>query len=853
MSRRTVVAVALVAVLTLSLLAGLGAASMPRAAPSSPVAVAPTASTASIAAPSAAPHPSVTEIGIDTYNAYGDFTQDFCTGSCISFNEGSAPGDSTIYFSVGDLAADHEVNVTINDQNATRDGITNPVLAVTLGINQTTHENVTPTDNHFSYTFPGSLAIGGQWNITASAPLGGFAVTNLTVFTYSLDLESQPGSGQVVVPGESVNVSWIATATGNGATYGHLTSLTTTGTYNGTGENLFQPGLMALPTVGAGTFTFQVPANATPDTPVFLYVWAVTNTSGYIAENETGELEFTVGEPQIYYMTLSPVPGCGISEADTFASGSPVYVCLWVRAHVPFDNTLYPPGLHVAVSFWNGTKTVTPLGAPPSALTTTSNGPLEFSFIPTAPLFSSEFLYPFYNSVNITVTDPAATAPGYLGAYENYTFFVIPTAVSGQVTVALNEVEYDVGSTVTATWSLSSSNTTLSGTLEASQWAVVAGDYFIATAPIAPTTNQTGTFHFALPSTFVGPFEVYVLATNASGRFIGLAVALAEQPTVLVSAEGSTYYTAGQTLTFQTSVNPSPLPGTTVYYNITGEWWNELAGAETSTGVVAVGTVPVSGAVSYTVPSTSPAQYYLVTVWAQSPAAGVYAWNTNLNYTLETGFAVLVGISTPSSYADGSYQPGQTIQVTWSLSPYGNAPLPAAFTVYVYLDYTPVTPYFQTTSSSGTVSVTIPSSAPSGQLYLYVDVYAEGVYGPNCDNGDNCYSETGLTVNAHPSALAYELGAGSGLTVGWLILLVLILVVAVLLVLLIRRGRSRPSMAPTPMAEPMTHTMAPPAPPPSSPPASEWRDPSASNPPPPPASSASDAPPPLPNPPGGSP
>ena len=825
MSRR-LFAYAFVAVLIVSLFAGLGTVGAPPAASTSPLAVATATTPATV-------HPAASEIAIGTYNGLGDPTTVFCTGSCYTFEQlGGTPGESTIYFSVEDLAADQSVNVTINDPNATRDGLVNPVLSVNLGIDPTTHENLTPTDNHFSYSFPSSLAIGGLWNITASAPLGGFTSTTLTVETYSLALESAPDSDSVVVPGESVNVSWIATASSNGATYGHLTSLTATGTYNGTGENLFSPGLRALPTSGAGTFSFLVPANATPDTEIFLDVWAVVNSSGSIAENETAQIYLWVGQPQIAAMSLSPSPDCTRGLVDTtFTSGAPVYVCLWIRAHVPADNTLYVPGLHVTIGFWNGTQNVTPLGSPPATLTTTSNGPLEFSFLPTSPLFSSEFRFPFYNSVNISVTDPVATAPGYLGAYENYTFWVIPAAATGAVEVVLNAVDYDVGATVSATWTLSSSNASVSGTLVATQWVLTTGDAFASTGPISAGTNQTGTVEIALPSTFVGPFEVYVIATNSTGAFLGAAVGLAEQPTLLVSAEGSTYFSAGQTLTFQSSVAPTALPGTTLYYNITGEWYNLLLGAETGTGVVAVGTVPASGAVSFAVPSANPAQFYYVTVWAQSATNGVYAWNTNLNYTYETGFAVLLGVTTASSYSDGSYQPGQTIQVSWSLSPLGSAPLPRTFTIYLYLEYTAVEPYFQTTGSSGSVSVTIPSNTPSGQLYLYANVVAVGVFGPDCD-GNSCYGETGLTVNAHPSVLSYELGAGSGLTVGWLILLLVIILVAIVLAVMIRRGRS-PPMAPTPMAEPTTQSMAPPAPPPSTPPATEWKDPAASTPPPP--------------------
>ncbi|MGI0155915.1 MAG: hypothetical protein ACREDE_07285, partial [Thermoplasmata archaeon] len=137
--------------------------------------------------------------------------------------------------------------------------------------------------------------------------------------------------------------------------------------------------------------------------------------------------------------------------------------------------------------------------------------------------------------------------------------------------------------------------------------------------------------------------------------------------------------------------------------------------------------------------------------------------------------------------------------------------------------------------------VTIPSNAPSGVTVFEMYVYASNLYGPDCAAGAFCFAETGVTVNAHPSILSLELGAGSGLTVGWLVLLIVILVVAVLLVLLVRRGRTPRS--PLTLAAPTTEEMPPPAPAPSTSPATEWSGPKPT-----PTWREGDSPPPLPTP-----
>ncbi|WP_410969293.1 hypothetical protein, partial [Salmonella sp. SAL04284] len=81
--------------------------------------------------------------------------------------------------------------------------------------------------------------------------------------------------------------------------------------------------------------------------------------------------------------------------------------------------------------------------------------------------------------------------------------------------------------------------------------------------------------------------------------------------------------------------------------------------------------------------------------------------------------------------------------------------------------------------------ITIPSGTPSGIVLFEV----EALFGV-CGTGCSAFSDFSVSVNSSPSALSYQLGAGSGLTVGWLILfLLIVIVVIVILVMMRRRGR----------------------------------------------------------------
>ncbi|MCI4369627.1 MAG: hypothetical protein L3K09_08730, partial [Thermoplasmata archaeon] len=136
-------------------------------------------------------------------------------------------------------------------------------------------------------------------------------------------------------------------------------------------------------------------------------------------------------------------------------------------------------------------------------------------------------------------------------------------------------------------------------------------------------------------------------------------------------------------------------------------------------------------------------------------------------------------------------------QISFAISAIGNTVLPKSYTIVVlpedsYYAAGAGSSQFQTSSTSGSVAYTIPSGSPGGAQLIYVEVQCNGV---------ECGSWTyfSLNVNPHPSVLGMQLGAGSGFTVSWLILLIIVVVLFILGILIGRRG-GRP-MVMHPMTE----------------------------------------------------
>ena len=767
-------------------------------------------------------HPSAA-ITFTILNGYGYSTEDFYPGEV---------GWGSLYFLVTDHL-DTSVNVTLTDPNATRDGVAAPAFHYVAKLNSTT-SSFNSYRSGVGYAFPPTLPYGGGWTVNFSAPNGGSVRTNITTYVYYVHLSTSVGSGSAL-PGNPMTVFWTLFSGANGATiYTHATNVWITGTYlaNGTPRQFFSQGRLALLPAGAGTgaWSGHVPLNATPNSAISFEVYAVTNVSGQIAENETEYVSVDVGALaiQAYGITVAP-PTCGLSNAYYFVTGSLLTGCL--EAGSSYLGGFTPiPGLPVTVGYWNGTTHVDPAGAP-TALTTNTLGEATFTFNATSPPFVQDFQFPGVDALNFTVEDPGASSLYHWTAWLNATWTLLGNSpASGVVEVLLDHTQYYAGNTATVTWSIDSTDLSQTGPITANGWEVSGPNGITYAVGSFSGSNQSGTFSFPVTPAMVPNYiDVGVWASNATQSFYGYAYAYTENPALLLT-RSSYYYSAGST-TSVGAVLEGGGTGAVIQYQVWGYWQEETA-------VLATGSVSNGSSISVSVASTAPPQYLEFKAWATS--AGQVIASNEVELELDQGYTIQLGVSTASSYSDGSYQPGQTVTLQYAVVSVNGAALPNVVSFELLVPGYPTVSYLENVALSGSFSYTIPSNAVQGSLFLELEAVGALSAG-TCFGG--CIGLVALTINPNPSFLSMELGAGSGLTVGWLILLVLVIVVAAVLVLtLVRRrgGRRTAAVAPT---------MSPPAPPPSTAPPEEWQAPPP--PPPPPADEpASDsAPPRLPEPP----
>jgi hypothetical protein len=728
-----------------------------------------------------------------------------------------ATGAGSLYFIVTD-PLDHAVNVTITDPNASRDGVLSPAFHYEATLNSTTSTYNSYTGGVF-YAFPASIPYAGHWNVNFSAPLGGYFTENVSLRLYYTSLSTTTGSS-ATLPGMPIGVFWSVHSESNGATlYTHATSVTLRGSYagNGTVQGLFPSSGVALTPAssGSGEWTGFVPANTTPQTQLHFEVSAVTNVSGSVVENESANISLDVGTVTIHGFGITAVPPtCDLVDQYFFTTGSAIAACLQVGASW-FGGFTAVAGLPITVAYWNGTAHVTPSGAP-TALTSNASGEAAFTFVANSPPFITWNTAPYADALNFTVSVPGAGTHYQWTAWENATWTLTgPSSASGLVQLSLDHTNYYPGVTATATWSISSTNLTKTGAITAIGWIVTGPSAITYEQGLLNSTAATGTFTFPIIAA-MAPHTIHaeLIVANATTTFFGIATAVVLSPSLLLSPN-SYYYDAGSTVSVTVTLNGGGT-GASIQYQAWAYW-------SSGNALIGNGTVASGSSLSVAIPSSVPPTYVVIEAWASVGGQVVASATTEVE--LAQGYSIELGVSTVSSYSDGSFQPGQTITLSYRVVSVGGAALPQVMSFELVAIGYPYVQYLENVGPSGTVPFTIPSGAPQGSIIL--EMLARGALSAGtCFPTGACDGLVSVYVNPSPSVLGLELGAGSGITVGWLILLILVVVVAIVLFLVIRgRGgrRMKPSAAPSGAASaPPQEWKGPTSPPPSSePPASE--------------------------------
>lgn len=746
-------------------------------------------------------------------------------GYMTTFEPGQT--NSRVYFYITDPNHDPALTVRVFDTNATRDGLTNPVATWSVNLTSGTYDS---TVTGLEYTIPMTLAYGGTWNLTVDGSTGGNVTAPFDVQTYEVSLTGSPVS---VLAGHPGTVRFAVTSLATGLPYTEVTSVLLSANYYDGATTAFEPLPLSVTSFGAGvtagTASFLLPANASRDGYISILALANVSSHGNYSVTDNGIIDIA------NYYSASIYGSCNCI-GNAIVPNSQVVLSVYVYE---YSYQVEPaPYMNVTFSFWNGANRVANSsvpGNPPKALTTDLNGQASIVFFASPTVFSTSAL----NSINVSVL-AVPSVFGSVPVYDNYSFpFAVlsnATSAGATLTASFSAPSYTGGDAGTATWQVTPVG---SGT----GWTAVSyqlSAYYSGTYNLFQTgslSGLAGTIPFTAPTNLSAAIQLVVVAQNGATVIEYTASAEVTPATIFLTASEVSYH-AGDTVQFSVQTIGSSFATATLYYTVY---------SYTSGLVLASGTV-TGGSFSYTVPAggVAPTEIEALVV-AQSPTLGLFA-SASYYVSQAAGITVTAGISTVSHYSDGSFQPGQTLTVTWTYSVYG--PVQASTSYWVnlwnadgwYGDAPPLSATL-TSSTSGTFQYTIPSGSAAGAQSLYVELDRA----TTCTNA--CYSvaQVSFTVNPSPSALNLELGAGSGLTVGWLILLIVIVVVAVLLVLVMRRGRAPKSPASTYSAT--TGSMSPPAPAPSTPPAAEWKE----SPTPPPGNSTSPAaggaPPPLPTPP----
>jgi hypothetical protein len=743
-----------------------------------------------------APHPAASSVTVTPYTCFPfPFpTSDFNT---------SLDGGRVCFYVTDPV--DTSATVTVVDQNATRDGLATP--AATFTVNTSSGANAS-YPNTF-YQIPHTLTHGGWWNLSVHGTNGGVANASFFVHTYAVVLEP---NAAVYLPGHVAQVNYQIFSTANDAPFENISSVAAVAVYTNTQNTLTSifPGAVSLNVTPLGVMTLTLPTNIPTFQAVFVTLWANQSGPGVnLSESATTALQ--VGQLAGPLLRLQD-PGCnGLCQTTVLLAGEPAILTVEAAVAGTGGNVAPAAGLDLHLQFRaNGQNLSSVPGNPPLNGTLNTSGEMGVVFLANATTFSVTN----FNEIVANVSDPLSSST----AAEGYLNFTVLPSSTGQALLGLSlgSTAYYGGDTLTATWAIGGITPAGPAGWQVDHWAISdAINGGILATGLVTTTATAGSFTYAIPVRFAGTLSVNVYAHNATSNLVASQDVLVTAPNILL-ATSETSYSPGDTLTVAITPLGSVLNGATYFASVRDSQGNSYFDG------VLTGT-----AFSVAIPKAAPPTSLRILVTAQTAAWGVVATATTTVYEM-SGLSLVASIASTSQYTDGSFKPGQTIQIHYALTTYGTAVTPKYYWIEVYPTFYGVGQgmlEFTTTSPSGSFSYTIPSGVPAGiQLF---EVYA--TMGGGCSAPPYPCSSAGafltVDVNPSPSALDYELGAGSGVTVGWLILLILIVLVAFFVWQMGRRSR-RGRAPPTPIT-PVGYA----SPPPSSAPVETPADPPAAPPP----------------------
>lgn len=725
------------------------------------------------------------------------FGEDFYSGPGA---DGSGELRTTVYFEVTGGTAGSQVTVNIQDENATRDGLTNPVWSATVTLGALgSYNNI----NEPAYTIPSNLPLGGQWTLNA---------TSTTTATQTDQIHFNVHTWEVVghfdndyhLPGDSAKVFFQVLSYDSGGLVNTSIDLAATGCYEVTVLNACTPltGLVVPASGDLGNITLSIPTNARIGSTLTLYIWANSSTAS------TRYSEQTVDNPTIIIVGVQNPDLCvgTDSTGSTTCGGNPTFtqgtqLVLRVTSIIgtsPGNDEGFLPNVPVSVNWSEGGLAIPTPGGFPSSFTTDGTGV-------ALGLFGTSGISPGVVTVGVFITDPL---DNQLHGQQNLTFTIVPSSSSIVLQVTLGQGQYFGGDSLTGNFAILSTSTQGGSApapvgWKATYYTIYAypGVTGVSTCSLGalsnnfdfllqgPLTGASGSIPaYSVPTDLTGLLVVTVYASNSTQTATSITAtsgcATVSPPTLLVNPS-EVNYVAGDTisvsLTTEGSIFTNDAPVT--FYATVSDVSSACPG---SAGDGSIFSKQVNSSFSFTIPSAGTLPEYTLTVVAQDHEGELAAQDVCL--TEIAGFQLSVSIGTPSQYSDDSYQPGQTISLNYQITALGTATLPQSVVLSI-LDLSSNTPEQRAdeSSPSGSFSYTIPKSSGTGFVLLEVEA---SLVSPTSGSGTtSVYTYSGVNVESSPSALDYEIGAGSGFTVGLLIVILLIVALVIVGLVYLRRRR----------------------------------------------------------------
>lgn len=230
--------------------------------------------------------------------------------------------------------------------------------------------------------------------------------------------------------------------------------------------------------------------------------------------------------------------------------------------------------------------------------------------------------------------------------------------------------------------------------------------------------------------------------------------------------------------------------------------WNIVTGASAGTlmyeisdsnGMLVKSDSPAfatTGSFSQLVPTVNAPEHYYVHMW-MTTATGGYA-DASLTVDMLNSHELQIWVE-KSGYADGTYKPGQTVKLHYSIGAYVMEPL-RSYILHVTTDYNPVGMDFILTDPVGTVEFALPSDAPAAEMRISASLI-DPVNGPVSSD------TTAITVGGQLTGWDKSVAGMSA--IDFSILLLLIIMILLLIVMPFLKGRmGAPKPAEAPKVEP---------------------------------------------------